>query len=84
MPPPAKRGKKGITYFARMSSPAKKRAMNRVDPVTKSLVEGNTRFALDLYKQLRTTEGNLFLSPYSISSVLTEMPSPARRDSSAA
>lgn len=36
VPPPAKRGKKGITYFARMGSPAKKRAMNRVDPVTKS------------------------------------------------
>ncbi len=37
-----------------------------IDPV----VEGNTRFALDLYEQLRGEKGNLFLSPYSISSAL--------------
>jgi serpin B len=34
------------------------------------LVKGNTRFALALYGELRTTPGNLFLSPYSISSAL--------------
>jgi len=33
-------------------------------------VRGDTRFALDLYGQLKGTEGNLFLSPYSISSAL--------------
>ena len=36
----------------------------------KTLVEGNTAFALQLYGKLRSTEGNLVLSPYSISSAL--------------
>ena len=35
-----------------------------------SVVEGNTGFALDLYGRLRSREGNLFLSPYSISTAL--------------
>lgn len=35
-----------------------------------SLVRGNTQFALDLYAKLMSREGNLFLSPYSISSAL--------------
>lgn len=34
------------------------------------LVAGNSRFAFDLYSRLATEEGNLFLSPYSISSAL--------------
>lgn len=34
------------------------------------LVAGNTEFALDLYGRLHGREGNLFLSPYSISSAL--------------
>jgi serine protease inhibitor len=37
---------------------------------TKSLVEGNTAFALDLYARLSETPGNLFFSPYSISTCL--------------
>src|SRR5882724_5870919 len=37
---------------------------------TQSLVEGNTAFALDLYGQLKTGSGNLFFSPYSISTCL--------------
>jgi serpin B len=35
-----------------------------------ALVAGNTAFAADLYQQLRTEPGNLFYSPYSISSAL--------------
>jgi serpin B len=35
-----------------------------------ALVEGNTAFAVQLYGQLRPTQGNLVLSPYSISSAL--------------
>lgn len=35
-----------------------------------ALTEGNTAFALDLYKRLHEREGNLFLSPYSISVAL--------------
>ena len=34
------------------------------------LAEGNTRFALDLYQQIRSEPGNLFYSPYSISAAL--------------
>jgi len=37
---------------------------------TQSLVDGNTAFALALYGQLKTVPGNLFLSPYSISTAL--------------
>ena len=36
----------------------------------KTLVTGNTEFALDLYARLRTEPGNLFLSPHSISTAL--------------
>ena len=37
---------------------------------TKALVDGNTEFACDLYAQLRNSPGNLFFSPYSISTAL--------------
>lgn len=36
----------------------------------RALVDGNTAFALTLYQALRGQEGNLFLSPYSISLAL--------------
>ncbi|HUA66508.1 MAG TPA: serpin family protein [Alphaproteobacteria bacterium] len=35
-----------------------------------SVVEANNAFAIDLYQKLRDTGGNLFFSPYSISSAL--------------
>ncbi|KXA98880.1 hypothetical protein AKJ39_00520, partial [candidate division MSBL1 archaeon SCGC-AAA259J03] len=35
------------------------------------LVDGNTKFALDLYQKIRSDNGNLFYSPYSISLALT-------------
>ena len=35
-----------------------------------AVVQGNTAFACDLYQQLRTQDGNLFLSPYSVSTGL--------------
>ena len=40
------------------------------DEARAALVAGNTEFALDLYARLRTEEGNLILSPYSISTAL--------------
>jgi serpin B len=43
-------------------------------------VQGNTKFALDLYQKLRTTEGNLFFSPYSISTALAMTYAGARGD----
>ena len=35
-----------------------------------SVVEGNNKFALELYQKLQCQQGNLFLSPYSISTAL--------------
>ena len=35
-----------------------------------AVVRGNTEFALDLYAKLRTQEGNLAVSPYSVSTAL--------------
>jgi serpin B len=37
---------------------------------TAPLVAGNTQFALDLYARLKSGDGNLFFSPYSISTCL--------------
>ena len=45
----------------------------------RTVVEGNTTFALDLYCELRTAEGNLFFSPYSISTALAMTYAGARR-----
>ena len=39
--------------------------------VQSELVDGNTTFALDLYRALSQEDGNLFFSPYSISAALT-------------
>jgi serine protease inhibitor len=40
------------------------------DPNQQTIVAGNNKFALNLYQNLKTNEGNLFLSPYSISTAL--------------
>ena len=45
-----------------------------------SLAENNTAFALDLYHQLRNEDGNIFLSPYSISVALAMTYAGARRE----
>src|SRR5882762_2109248 len=47
---------------------------------SQSLVDGNTAFALDLYGQLKTTPGNLFFSPYSISTAMAMTCAGARGD----
>ena len=49
-------------------------------PDIKSLVTGNNAFALDLYSILSKEEGNLFFSPYSISSALAMTYGGARGD----
>jgi serpin B len=40
------------------------------EPNSGAVVEGNNKFALELYQNLQSREGNLFLSPYSISTAL--------------
>ncbi|HJV33843.1 serpin family protein [Geomonas sp.] len=52
-------------------------------PAVKSVVPGNTAFALDLYSKLKQEKGNLFFSPYSVSSALALMFEGARGDTSA-
>jgi serpin B len=47
---------------------------------TKQVVTGNTQFAFDLYGKIRGQEGNLFLSPYSISTALAMTAAGARGD----
>jgi serpin B len=37
---------------------------------TAAVVKGNTQFALDLYRRLAESDGNIFFSPYSISTAL--------------
>ncbi|MBN2127964.1 MAG: serpin family protein [Sedimentisphaerales bacterium] len=49
---------------------AGQRAEKRVDEDEALVVEGNNRFALQLYQKLRSGDGNLFFSPYSISTAL--------------
>jgi serpin B len=48
----------------------------KADPI--DLVRGNNTFAVDLYRQLSHTEGNLFLSPYSIYTALAMTSAGAR------
>src|SRR5690349_10156793 len=55
-------------------------ALNARSAETQALVEGNTAFALELYGRLRTTPGNLFFSPYSISTCLAMAYAGARGD----
>ncbi len=43
---------------------------SRLSPQVEAVVKGNNAFALDLYRQLRNQEGNLFFSPYSTSTAL--------------
>ena len=44
-------------------------ALGAGDPMD-DVIRGNNRFALDLYGRLRDQPGNLFLSPYGISTAL--------------
>ena len=53
-------------------NPAEEAQKNTATDVSE-IVEGGNQFALELYQQLRSQEGNLFFSPSSIS---TATPSP--------
>ncbi len=45
-------------------------AVMGAEAMEQTVVKGNNEFALELYAELRTEEGNLFFSPYSISTAL--------------
>lgn len=47
-------------------------------PEVQSVVEANNQFAVDLYRQLRGTDDNLFFSPYSINKTLAMVQAGAR------
>lgn len=51
---------------------------NQPGQFTGSIVEGNNKFAFELYQKLQTQQGNLFLSPYSISTALAMVSAGAR------
>ena len=49
-------------------------------PDADQVVAGNSQFALDLYARLRSAQGNVFLSPYSISTALAMTDAGARTE----
>ena len=55
---------------ARSAPEEKVQALVARREVRRAVVEGNTAFALDLYRQLMVNQGNLCFSPYSISTAL--------------
>jgi serine protease inhibitor len=76
----------GVGWFWQSSQAAdtnKTAKLPSADPVQVKadkieVVKGNTEFAFDLYGRLRGRQGNLFLSPYSISTALAMSTSGAR------
>ena len=61
--------------FIAIANTAEKENMNE-----KIIVEGNNRFALELFAKLQNTKGNLFFSPYSISTALAMTHAGARNE----
>ena len=59
-----------VVLAAAAAVPAGVDAKARRNPAMKKIAEGNTAFAVDLYQRLKGEEGNLFFSPYSISTAL--------------
>jgi len=58
-----------------------KRRVRKADQARlEAVIKGNVAFALALYRELRATPGNLFVSPYSISSTLAMTYAGARGD----
>ena len=76
MPLPLNSARISVVVIAAITSQALASERTEMNP----LVEANTAFALQLYGKLRSTEGNLALSPYSISSALAMTYAGARGD----
>jgi serpin B len=60
----------GVEVHASSSLPRQAGGATRPAADVETLVSGNSAFAVDLYRRLGEGEGNLFFSPYSISTVL--------------
>ncbi len=58
----------GMATTAECQPVEQEKAMEKTD--SQFVVKGNNEFAFDLYAKLRNSEGNLFFSPYSISTAL--------------
>jgi serpin B len=67
--------------FALVSVPASSSSVSAED--VEALVRGNNAFAFDLYSVVSSREGNLFVSPYSISSALAMTYAGARGNTAA-
>ncbi len=52
-------------------APPERQIPDEMWPAVREVVEAGNRFALDLYARLRDAEGNLFLSPFSVSTALS-------------
>jgi serpin B len=59
-----------ITLFTVLLAGITCSAKAAIDPNQQTVVAGNNKFALELYGKLESQQGNLFLSPYSISTAL--------------
>lgn len=59
-----------ILFIVLFNSVTISMAQEKKDDAAERIVKGNTQFAFDLYARLKNTEGNLFFSPYSISTAL--------------
>ncbi len=59
-----------VTIGYRIEPPGRSPASGLGDCHIRTLVRGNNQFALELYAKLREKDGNLFFSPYSISTAL--------------
>jgi serpin B len=71
----------GLVYSTASACLAAQRTDDASD--RRTVVQGNTAFALDLYARLAAREGNLFLSPHSISTALAMTSLGARGDTAA-
>jgi serpin B len=59
-----------LTALSVLTLAIKAEAGPEINPNLETVAEANTAFALDLYGQLNTQEGNLFFSPFSVSTAL--------------
>ena len=72
----------GLMLFAVAACEAEQ-PKGKTDALIKALAKGNSAFALNLYRKLAARQGNLFVSPFSISTALAMTYAGARGDTEA-